>query len=324
MEKPLTEKLRPSTLSEVVGQEMNITVLKGLVAKFKDNTFQFPNLFFFGPPGTGKTSTARAFVNEILGPKRYGCMELNASDDRKIEVVRTRIKEFCSSMPMNSINIVILDEAEKMTSDAQTALKAVIEEHNGTTRFIIISNEPEGVIEPIRSRCSPMFFGKLSEELMESYIRRVAVDEKINIEDDAYKDIVLAVDGKPRDALNFLSQLVTIPLVTRDVVKKISKDSSTIQWDAIYRGLSTNPMTTDKKVVELMEKDGIDAREIVYQLLAKLLDDSEIPEKVKPALISKIAEYDFRLALRGTPRIQIRCMVWSFYHAIKNAKKVEG
>lgn len=320
MTKPLTEKLRPEFLKDVAGHQTNKEVLSKWVAEFHKNGFQFPNMLFYGPPGTGKTSTAKAFAREIMRDFwPAGVLELNASDDRGIDIVRGRIKDFSSIAPMGPINIAILDEADKITAPAQAALRRIMETHNETTRFIVITNELEGIITPIQSRCSNMFFGCLSDEDMERYINMVAASESMAIEPDAIPSIIEFADGKPRDVLNILAQLSTYDIITKKIVQKIFKDFSGVKWDSLYRSIYTNPMGTDKKIVELLEKDGMNPRHIIEQFVKMLINDSNLNDALKAGMLIKLAEFDFRLAMRGTPRIQLRCMVWSFYHVAKKA-----
>ena len=326
--KPLTEKLRPLLLENVVGHIENLKILKTWIEKFKSEEFQFPNMLFYGPPGTGKTSTAKAFAREILGESYpLGLLELNASNERKLEVVRGRIKEFASCAPMVGINLVILDEVENMTADAMAALRRIMEIYNQTTRFILITNEVDSIIEPIQSRCAPFMFGKLDDVVMENYMKTIALSEGIDLQPDTIPILVKHADGKPRDALNVLSKLIGQDgnPITKSVLEKIVLTSSGTAWEAIYTNVFINPLSSDKKIVSLIEERGINPKEIIERILGFLILDEKIPDKIKTTMLIKLAEFDYRLAMRGTPRIQLRCLVWSFCNVGKEyyAKKQE-
>jgi len=321
--KPLTEKYRPTTLSEVIGQQHNINVLKGWVEQFKAGKTNFPNMLFYGPPGTGKTSAAKAFAREILGDSYpMGLMELNASEERTLGTVRGKIKDFAQSSPFGKINLLIYDEADHTARDTQPALRRIMEQYNSTTRFILIANDLEGIINPLRSRCAPFNFGSVDDEELVPYARKICTAEEIPIEDALIPKVVELADGKPRNVLQILSILSTQTIVTKEVIDKLIKNQTKAIWESLFRGIFSNPLSADVKVIELLDKEGIRPRTILEQLMEQLIKNEDPTiNKIAAHLFVKIAEYDFRIAFQGTsPRLQIRSLVWAFYHAHKGVK----
>jgi len=317
--KPLTEKYRPKTLSDVMGQDDTISTLKTWVEKFKSKTFQFPNMLFYGPPGTGKTSAAKAFVGDLFG-KDVGSsvLELNASMDRGIPVIRGRVKEFAGTASMYGINIIILDEADNITSEGQGALRRTMEQYSSSARFILIANDIDGIIEPLQSRCAKFFFNKLNIEKLSGFMNKIALAENLNIEKEAMTRILELSNGKPRDLLQILSILSTQPIINRESVEKISKSYTSAKWESLYRSIFTNPLASDTIIIELVDKDGIKPIDILEGILELLINDqSENIIKIKPSLFIKLAEFDYRIAMRGNPKLQLRCLCWAMYYAAR-------
>ena len=166
------EKYRPNSLYDIQQQHSIISTLKASIKKGNCS-----HLLFYGPPGTGKTTTILAFAKELFGDKyKNYILELNASDDRGITVVRDKIKAFASrNINTNQIpfKIIILDEADSMTTEAQAALRCIIEKHSAITRFCLICNYVERIIAPIQSRCAKFKFEALSDKIMKKHLKKI-------------------------------------------------------------------------------------------------------------------------------------------------------
>lgn len=214
---PWTEKYRPKTLDQIMSHTNIIKTLKQCMT----NKY-LPHTLFYGPPGTGKTSTILAFARELYG-KYYNfmVMELNASDDRGIEVVRDKIKKFVSAKSVffcddnnvvrnNVFKIVILDETDAMTDDAQAILRKVIEEHSVNTRFCLICNYAQKILPALQSRCTKFRFAPITHDLLESRIKYVCLTEKIDITQDGIKTVIKHSDGDMRKMLNILQSVSMI------------------------------------------------------------------------------------------------------------------
>ena len=187
------EKYRPIKLEQVINQKEIVNGLRNLIK----NPYEIPHLLFAGPAGVGKTTTALCIARELLGEDwQRNTLELNASDERGIKMVRERVKEFAAVMKLAtdtkddvSFRIIILDEADEMTSEAQTALRRIIEDSSKTTRFIIICNYLSQIIEPIQSRCVVFRFMRLAKEDVLGYLKMICEKEGVKYEEKALSQI---------------------------------------------------------------------------------------------------------------------------------------
>ncbi|KAL7573143.1 hypothetical protein ACA910_018810 [Epithemia clementina (nom. ined.)] len=200
---PFVEKYRPKSLDDVVGNEETVSRLRAIA-----KTGNLPNLILSGPPGTGKTTSVHALARELLG-KHYkdAVLELNASDARGIDVVRNRIKSFAMNkvlLPPGRHKIIILDEADSMTSAAQQALRRTMELFSNTTRFCLACNISTKIIEAIQSRAAILRYSKLSNEQVLECLLRVCQAENITYTDDALEALLFTAEGDMRHALNNL------------------------------------------------------------------------------------------------------------------------
>ncbi|XP_063900368.1 replication factor C subunit 4-like, partial [Zophobas morio] len=203
---PWVEKYRPKTIDEVVSQEEVVASLSAAV-----KVGNLPHLLFYGPPGTGKTSTILALSHQIFGPELYKerVLELNASDERGIDVVREKVKKFAQSLVSVSktaplFKVVILDEADSMTKDAQAALRRTMEVYSKMTRFCLICNYVTRIIEPLTSRCAKFRFKPLPYSLMEEHIKMIAEQEAISLGDNMIETLIKVSSGDLRKCITLL------------------------------------------------------------------------------------------------------------------------
>lgn len=226
---PWVEKYRPSDLSSIISHEDILNTLKNLI-----NNNKLPHLIFYGPPGTGKTTTILACAKMIYGENYKSIiLELNGSDERGISVVREHIKEFSNTQIMLSqimnieckYKLVILDEADSMTIDAQFALRRVIENCSNNTRFCIICNYLTKIIPGIQSRCAVLKFSPIQFDDHYKYINNIINIEKIIISDDCINNIIKISEGDMRKSINILQSLFLINstniIITKDLYKMV-------------------------------------------------------------------------------------------------------
>lgn len=234
---PWIEKYRPEYLKQLVSHK-NVT----RILKKKIELNNFPHVLFQGPPGTGKTTTILACVKEMYGDNSNMILELNGSDDRGIDVVRDQINNFAQSptlfshMYNNKQKIIILDEADSMTSDAQFALRTVIENNTLVTRFCLICNYSEKISPELKSRCMQFRFYPIPSKVHLEHINNICTYEKLNIDDDAKLEIVNISNGDMRRSINVLQSLsmihkqkhITINMLYENICMPIPKDMNKI------------------------------------------------------------------------------------------------
>ena len=214
MTTPWVEKYRPRTVEDVCHQEEAIATLKNAL-----ETGNLPHLLFYGPPGTGKTSAVSAMVRQMFGPVvKDRVLELNASDERGIDVVREKIKVFAKlavgGLPPGftcpPLKIIVLDEADCMTSDAQSALRRTMEQHSRVTRFCIMCNYVSRIIVPITSRCAKFRFSQLPATAMTSRLQYIAEQESVTFSDGALDALMLASAGDMRRAVSLMQNAASL------------------------------------------------------------------------------------------------------------------
>ncbi len=302
------EKYRPKNLDQIINQKEIIRGLKNLLNKPNE----LPHLLFTGAAGIGKTTTALCLAREILGDNwKRDTLELNASDERGIKMVRERVKEFASIMKI-SINqkenerpfkIIILDEADEMTSEAQTALRRIIEDSSKTTRFIFICNYLSHIIEPIQSRCVVFRFSKVPSEEVVKYLMFICKNEEIKFDEKALYKIYEHTNGDLRNSINILQAASTGGIInTLQVQNAIGISGKSKIADIIKLALDSKFNESRIKLLELLYVYGVSetdflkyANEEIYNLDIK--DPSEIS--------SIIAEYDYRLSNGAHSEIQL-------------------
>jgi len=319
---PWTEKYRPKKIDEIIGQSNIKGIIESLVKKR-----MLPHMMFAGPPGVGKTTMAMALAHELYGEDIKGnFLELNASDERGIDIVRGKIKDFARSIGSGGsgkigFKIIFLDEADALTSDAQQALRRTMEIYSDVTRFILSCNYSSKIIEPIQSRTAVFRFLALSREDIEVMVKRVEKEEGITIDHDAKEAIFYISEGDMRRAMNimqgasFHSKKITSELVYSlgsaahpEIIREIMK----LAFDGKF-------MEAKKKSESIMIKYGLSGEDMVIQFY-KELPSLEIDELKKVYLIDKIGEYNFRIVEGANEKIQIDALLAQFMLA-KNCKQ---
>jgi len=311
MEEIWTEKYRPSNLSEVVGQTPITSRLKNYV---KERSM--PHLLFAGPAGTGKTTCALALAKELFGELwKHNLHELNASDERGIDVVRGKIKEFARTAPLgeDGFKIIFLDEADALTGAAQAALRRTMEIYSRTCRFVMSCNFSSKIIDPIQSRCAVFRFRPLKAEDVERYLKFVAVKEELNIDKEAYESLTYLAQGDLRRAINGLQMAAAANVdITSDVVyQAVAAARPEEVKEALEMSLNNNFAGARERLDTLQITYGLAGEDVLRQM-HRSVRDLEVPDTIKVQMIEKLAEADFRLSEGANARIQIEAVIANF------------
>lgn len=303
-----TEKYRPRSLSQMVNQKK---IVERLVSFVKSQNV--PHCIFAGPPGTGKTTAALCLARDLYGETyREHLMELNASDARGINVVRETVKTFARVRTLGEIpfKILILDEADNMTSDAQQALRRTMEKYTNTCRFILIANYSGKIIEPIQSRCAPFRFKYLPREEHDSYLKHITMSENVELLEDGFDAIFDVCGGDLRKAINSLQAAASLgkPVASETVYSVVGRANPADVHDMIKTAISGDFIEARKKLREMILKYGVAGSDIIKQIHTELFR-LEMPEKWKIRLADIVGEVDFRLVEGADEEVQLSALL---------------
>ena len=298
-------------LDDVVGQKEAIERLKSYV-----KTRNLPHLLFSGPPGVGKTATAVAIAHELFGDSwNENFTELNASDERGIDVVRTKIKNFAKTSPIGGADfkIIFLDEADALTSDAQSALRRTMERYTSNCRFILSCNYSSKIIEPIQSRCAVYRFRPLADEPVKERIKYVSEAEGIKLADDAIDAIGYVAQGDMRKALNALQAAAMFDeTIQKEMIYKITATAHPDEIKTLINiALDGNFSAAREKLDTLMLEQGLSGEDVVGQIYRAMFG-LDIPDKKLVELIDVIGEIDFRITEGANEKIQLQALLAHF------------
>jgi replication factor C small subunit len=310
------EKYRPRILDEVVGLNDVVESLKAFMKKPQT----MPHLMLAGIPGTGKTTIALCIAHELYGQNwKSFTLELNASDERGIDTVRDRIKDFSrysrSGFGDIPFALVILDECDQMTGPAQTALRRIMETSSRTSRFILICNQSSKIIEPIQSRCAIFRFSRLDRQAMKEHLICIAKKEKVNLLPEAAEQIVDYAEGDLRHAINALQTASAYKegFVDEKTVALVIGEASPMQVQKMIRNaLYGDFIEARKTMYEIMGSFGFSGSEIIRQIQREIFKMSDLMPEQKADLSNVIGEYDYRLTQGANSDIQLSALLAQF------------
>ncbi|KAM0165889.1 hypothetical protein ACHAQE_001989 [Botrytis cinerea] len=326
---PWVEKYRPKGLGDVTAQDHTITVLQRTL-----QSSNLPHMLFYGPPGTGKTSTVLALAKELYGPElmKSRVLELNASDERGISIVREKVKDFArmqlsnpspayrQKYPCPPYKIIILDEADSMTQDAQSALRRTMETYSRITRFCLICNYVTRIIDPLASRCSKFRFKSLDKGNAVVRVREIADKEGVRLDEGAVEALIKCSEGDLRKAITYLQSAARLVGAVsqegeeRDNADKMDVDEKMVTVSSVEDIAGVIPDNTIEKLVKAMQPrsrgvvyeavskvvvdmvaDGWSGTQVVSQLYQTIINSELIADSHKNKIVALFSEADKRL-----------------------------
>ena len=302
------EKYRPKTLDDMVNQKEIVERLKSFV-----KSRNVPHCIFAGPPGTGKTTAALCLARDLYGDAyREHIMELNASDERGIDVVRETVKTFARVRSIGEVpfKIMILDEADNMTSDAQQALRRTMERYTETCRFILCANYSGKIIEPIQSRCAPFRFTFLPREEQDKYLKHIAENEGVKLLKDGLEAIFDVCGGDLRKAINTLQAAASLnkPIDAKVVYSITGRAHPSDVQKMIETAMKGDFLEARKQLRDMIQKYGVAGSDIIRQIHTEIFR-ADIPEQWKIKLADVIGDIDYKLVEGADEEVQLSALL---------------
>lgn len=309
---PWVEKYRPKNLGELISQDSIVETIQ----KFIKHD-QLPHLLFYGPPGTGKTSTILACAKQLYTPTEFNAMvlELNASDDRGIGIVRDQIMSFASTKTIfkKGFKLIILDEADAMTNDAQNALRRILEKFTENTRFCIICNYLSKIIPAIQSRCTRFRFGPLTEDKMRTRIEYIIQQEKVDIDEEGLKALIHLSTGDMRKALNIMqsTHLAFNKVTEENVYNCVGHPSKNDMVNVINWLLNDEFSSIYNRLIHLKTIRGYALHDIITEV-SRFVQLIEFPKKVLVNILEKLSDIEYRLSNGTNEKLQMSSLISAF------------
>jgi replication factor C small subunit len=322
-----TEKYRPKKFEDMVGQEEILKRVKSLT-----NSMNIPHLLFAGPAGTGKSTLALIVVKQLFGESwRDNYLELNASDERGIDVVRQKVKDFARTKAIGNVpfKVIFLDEADALTREAQQALRRTMENYTSTCRFVMSCNYSSKILDPIQSRCVVFRFQLLEKKDIKKRIDLIAETEGLSITAEAFDSLYEASEGDCRRVINLLQATSSIsPNITPDLINTIvSKAKPSDIKVVLDYALSGDFQNSREKLLDIMLKESISGQDVI-KAIQKEVWNLPIDNALKVALTEKTGEAEFRLVEGSDEFIQLEALIASFILAgegqVKDGASVGG
>jgi replication factor C small subunit len=315
-----TEKYRPKKFDEVVGQDDIIKKVQNLT-----KAMNIPHMLFAGPAGTGKSTLALIVVKDLFGATwRDNYLELNASDERGIDVVRQKVKDFARTKALGNIpfKIIFLDEADALTKEAQQALRRTMENYTSTCRFIMSCNYSSKIIDPIQSRCVIFRFKLLEKKDIEKRVKYIAEKENLEITPKTIETLYEVSEGDFRRVINLLQAASSItPAITGELISTLISAAKPAEIKIVLEyALAGDFLKAKEKLLEVMLKESVAGTDII-KALQKEIWNLQIDDELKVRLTEKTGEVEFRMVEGSDEFIQLEALLASFVLAGKGIVK---
>lgn len=318
--KPWVEKYRPKNINDIKEQYGIINTLQNSL-----KTHQLPHCLFYGPPGTGKTTTALAICRQLYGKKYFNerVLELNASDERGIQVVREKIKKFAKKKNVSNdkqipnYKIIILDEADALTNESQFALRRIIEENSLTTRFFLICNYISKIIQPLLSRCALYKFKNLSNKVIKDVVIDLCQKENIKINLDLIEKIIDYCNGDLRKVIHTIQRLNFLKMddnIIDDITITLTNDNFNNLIKHLKNACNYNKIY---KITQIYIKNAFDCNNLLNEISKKIIYNTTLNEVQKSLLFLKLSELDYLLN-NGNDEEIILINLFTYFNVILN------